>query len=144
MQQSDVFGGDRLGANMRYAGFGGRLVALIIDSIILGIVSNVLGLLIGSRPNEFSAGGPGIGLLLSVVYYGYFLSSTGQTLGGRAMGIKVVDANGNTLSVGSAILRDLASIISGIIFGIGYLMMLWDGKKQTLHDKIAGSYVVKL
>lgn len=143
MQQSNAIGGDRVGADMQYAGFGGRLVAILIDGILLSVVGSVLGLLVGSRPGEAGAGS-GINLLLGIIYYGYFLSTTGQTLGGRAMGIKVVDANGNVLPVGKAVLRYLASIVSAIILGIGYLMMLWDSKKQTLHDKIAGSYVVKV
>ena len=84
----------------------------------------------------------GLGALLGLAYYVYFLSSTGQTLGAKVMGIKVVDGNGKVLSTGSAVVRVLGSYVSGMLLGIGYLWMLRDADKQTLHDKMAGSYVV--
>ena len=65
------------------------------------------------------------------------------TLGKRAMGIKVTDVNGNRISFGQATGRHFGKWISSIILLIGYLMMLWDERKQTLHDKMAGTLVVK-
>jgi uncharacterized RDD family membrane protein YckC len=65
------------------------------------------------------------------------------TLGKQAMGLKVTDLSGGRINFGQASIRHFGKFISAIILFIGYLMMLWDSKKQTLHDKIAGTLVIK-
>jgi len=70
-------------------------------------------------------------------------SSLKATLGKKILGLKVVDLNGSRISFGKATGRFLASILSGLILGIGYLMVAFNPKKQGLHDQIAGTYVVK-
>lgn len=70
---------------------------------------------------------------------------SGATVGKKAVGIKVVDATtGGPIGGGRAIGRYLfASFISGNIFALGYLWSLWDSRKQTWHDKVVSSVVVK-
>jgi uncharacterized RDD family membrane protein YckC len=51
--------------------------------------------------------------------------------------------NGHRISFANASGRFFGKYVSAIILLIGYLMMLWDDKKQTLHDKMAGTLVVK-
>ena len=71
-------------------------------------------------------------------------SSANQgTVGKMAMGIKVGDAKGNVISTGNAVGRYFAKIISGLLLCIGYLMILWDDKKQGIHDKLADTYVYR-
>ena len=65
------------------------------------------------------------------------------TIGKKAMNIKVTDMDGGRISFGQATGRHFGKIISGIILLIGYFMMLWDEKSQTLHDKMAGTLVVE-
>jgi uncharacterized RDD family membrane protein YckC len=78
-----------------------------------------------------------------VGYFGYFESSPSQaTFGKQAMGIKVVDLNGNPLGQG-AWTRAGMRIVSSLIIGIGFLLAFFNDQKQTLHDKVAGSLVVK-
>ena len=61
------------------------------------------------------------------------------------MGIRVVDAQGKTPNMLTFFLREVVGkLVSGIILGIGYLIVLWDGRKQALHDKIASTYVVRV
>jgi uncharacterized RDD family membrane protein YckC len=121
-----------------YAGFWDRFGAAFIDGIIL-IVPNLL----------FTYGiGPGIGDILSLatawLYEALMTSGPGQaTLGKRALGLKVVDSDGQRISFGQATGRHFGKILSTIILFIGYFMMLWDAKKQTLHDKMAATYVIK-
>ncbi|KKQ59381.1 MAG: RDD domain protein, partial [Candidatus Daviesbacteria bacterium GW2011_GWA2_38_17] len=84
-------------------------------------------------------------LVLAIGYYVWFQSRTGQTLGKKVMKIKVVNATGATPSLGTFALREiLGKLASGLILGIGYLMVAWDSKKQGLHDKIASTYVVRV
>ena len=72
------------------------------------------------------------------------LGRTGQTLGNRAVGIKVVDKmNGQPIGPARAFIRLLVrSIASGLLCGLGYWWMLWDEEKQTWQDKVANSYVI--
>jgi hypothetical protein len=64
------------------------------------------------------------------------------TLGKRAMGIKVVDEYGNRIGFGRATGRYYSKIVSTIIFSVGYMMAGWTERKQGLHDKMAGAFVV--
>ena len=68
-------------------------------------------------------------------------SPTQATLGKIAIGIVVTDRHGNRVSFGRATGRHFGKIISGIIFGIGYLMIAFTGKKQGLHDIMADTLV---
>jgi uncharacterized RDD family membrane protein YckC len=119
------------------ASFGLRLVAALIDGVLLGIVSTVLRLGLGNA-------GQGLGILVGLAYYGYFEGGlTGQTLGKRAVGIRVIDfAAGGPIGTGRALLRYVGRILSAIPCLLGYFWMLWDPQKQTWHDKISGSVVV--
>jgi uncharacterized RDD family membrane protein YckC len=83
-------------------------------------------------------------LFVVMLYYATMESSKFQgTIGKLVMGIKVTDVNGERINFSKALLRNLSKIISGIVLMIGYLMILFDSKKQGLHDKIADTYVVK-
>ena len=127
-------------ADLIYAGFWRRFAGLLLDGLVLSTVSTLLTTVLGSH----GAGSAALGLLISTAYQVYFFTSTGQTLGAKVMGIKVVDLDGNPLSVNLAVIRVIGSYVSGALLGIGYLLMLWDSRKQTLHDRMAGSFVVKL
>ena len=130
----------RAPADVIYAGFWRRFAGLFLDGLVVGAVSLVLGGIFGSQ----SQLGNALGVILGFAYYVYFFTNTGQTLGSKVMGIKVVDANGDPLAVGPAVIRVIGAYVSGMILGIGYLWMLWDGHKQTLHDKMAGSFVIQI
>ncbi len=118
------------------ADFGTRFLAILIDAVIVWIVTAI-----AFRINLV------LGLLLalaSIAYYVYFEGSpSGQTVGKRAMKIRVVDAQtGSSIDRGRALVRNLMRIVSGIPCYLGYLWMLWDPEKQTWHDKVAATYVV--
>jgi len=63
-------------------------------------------------------------------------------LGKKILGLKVVDLDGKKITFGRASGRWLASILSGFLLGIGYLMVAFTEKNQGLHDMIAGTYVL--
>ena len=120
------------------AGFGARLVAMLVDVLITGIASTVLQLVL---PETL---GSALGVLVGLAYYVYLEgSASGQTVGKRALNIRVVDfATGGPLGPAKAFIRWISRILSGIPCGLGYFWMLWDNEKQTWHDKIAGTVVV--
>jgi uncharacterized RDD family membrane protein YckC len=115
------------------AGFWRRFAASFIDGILLAIVSAILG----------TGGGYGIGTLITIAYFVYFHGTTGQTPGNAALSIRVVGKDdGEPIGYGRAFVRWLVSLVSGVVILLGYLWMLWDGEKQTWHDKAANSVVV--
>jgi uncharacterized RDD family membrane protein YckC len=68
----------------------------------------------------------------------------GQTLGKQALGIRTVDlATGQPIGGGRAVGRYFARILSAFACYLGFLWMLWDPQRQTWHDKIVSSVVVR-
>jgi len=135
-----------------YSGFWRRVAASLIDSVILGVVGAILGIVLGlamvsggtDDTEVVELTGNVVGLFLGWLYYALMESSSKQaTIGKMVMGIKVTDLEGNQISFARASGRHFGKIISSLILAIGYLMMLWTEKKQTLHDKMAGCLVVK-
>jgi uncharacterized RDD family membrane protein YckC len=121
------------------SGFWRRFAAALIDGIAVGVATTILRVILGN------AAGESLGILIAFGYYTYFHGRTGQTPGDAVMSIKVVDfrdGTGAPLGYGRAFVRCLVSIVSGFVILLGYLWMLWDGEKQTWHDKAAGSVVV--
>jgi uncharacterized RDD family membrane protein YckC len=81
---------------------------------------------------------------IQLLYYSIMESSKLQaSVGKLAMGIKVVDLSGNRISFGTAFIRAIGKVLSGMIMYIGYLMAAFTEKKQGLHDMIASTLVVK-
>jgi uncharacterized RDD family membrane protein YckC len=158
-------------AMTRYGGFWIRFVARIIDGIILQVAGYIifipLGLALGlgsagflarlgDRPTEAQAlaalpallGSIAVMILLSltmhVVYEAYFLSTRGATPGKMALGLKVIRADGGPVSVGLAIGRYFAYVLSGMTLFIGYLIAAFDAQKRSLHDHICSTRVVRV
>jgi uncharacterized RDD family membrane protein YckC len=124
----------------RYAGFWIRLLAHFLDGLILGIpfiiIAGILTLVTGLES---------IGYLIYVILVGlivYLQGVYGGTPGKFVMKIRIVTPEGKFIGISGAVIRNLAKIISGMAFGIGHLMIAWDQKKQSLHDKISKTYVV--
>ena len=123
-------------------GFLTRALALIIDLITVGIVSSIIGaVLFGGDPVR----GNGFSTLLGLAYYVYFWSSYGhgQTIGNRALKIRVVKTDGSELTPVNAFIRYVGLILSCLVLFIGVIWVAFDANKQGWHDKIAGTYVVK-
>ena len=132
------------------AGFWIRVVASMIDGLILGFVQFVIGLVLGFAGGE--ADGIAIfavtwlcSVVISVTYYVFFTGYNGQTPGKMVLRLQVVRTDGTPMTYGKAFLREIpCKFISGILLGIGYLMVAFDQQKQGLHDRMAGTYVIRL
>lgn len=138
-----------------YAGFGWRLLAYIIDTIIvqiaLGLISLVSETLVSYLSNYSEWGGQYVkysSLLVTLViylFYNSFLESTEMqgSIGKKICNIIVVDSYGRRLTFLNALGRNAAKIFSGMICAVGYFMVIWDDKGQGLHDKMAKTYVMR-
>jgi uncharacterized RDD family membrane protein YckC len=133
-------------ATQQYAGFGIRLGAYIIDAIIIGVIVGIL-TAIGRASGSDSLTGlsGGAGGLIGFFYLVYFWATTGQTPGKRVLGLRVVGRDDSTGGIGwgPAIIRWIGYLISGAVFLIGFLWIIWDNQKQGWHDKLAGTHVVR-
>ena len=144
---------------VRYGGFWIRVVAAVIDAIIVRVVVAPIGIMFGGM--SFLAGmgggiphagmallGGGITFLLVIaggwLYEAFLESSSYQaTLGKMIFGMKVTDLQGNRISFGRATGRHFAKILSGLMLCIGFIMVGFTERKQGLHDMLAGTLVRK-
>ncbi|MEY2438177.1 MAG: hypothetical protein QOH64_391 [Acidimicrobiaceae bacterium] len=124
------------------AGFWARFAAALLDGLILGVPLNIV---VFSVPDAAS-GVQLIGFLVGIAYYALLEGgATGQTIGKRALGLRVVDQDTwqPGIGTGRGVGRYFARMLSAIPLGLGYFWMLWDKDKQTWHDKLARTRVVK-
>jgi uncharacterized RDD family membrane protein YckC len=150
-------------APMPFAGFWVRVVAWLIDSIILMVVGSIVNFaLLGSFINlprmqpgvspdaafGAMAGMLGVVYLVNLViacsYESFFISSSlSATPGKLALDLKVLRPNGARVSLGRAVGRYFSKILSGLILLIGFIMVGFDSQKRGLHDMISDTRVIK-
>lgn len=141
--------------HLKHAGFWKRFGAWLIDYVLIATMTYVLFLLIklASATFEFQQAAlteneniliTALFLGVSWLYKAGMESSAKQaTFGKAAFDIIVTNTNGKRLSFGRATGRHLAKLLSYITIGIGFLMAGFTASKQTLHDKISGTFVIK-
>jgi uncharacterized RDD family membrane protein YckC len=113
------------------AGFWIRMVALLLDLILVAIVCGIL-----SIPTHR-------GLLLILASYGAVMwKLKGTTIGGIVCGLRVVRLDGRAIDWPTAIVRALGSFLSAALAGLGFIWVVFDPERQSWHDKIAGTVVV--
>jgi len=136
-----------------HAGFWIRFLAYFIDSLIFGIPTSILLLVIllasfgGQTPTVEAIQGQTpsfdlVALVISAAYFTYFWS-TGATPGMRLLRLRVVDADTQEhIGLGRSFLRYVGFVVSSFCCYIGLIWAAFDGRKQGWHDKIAGTVVV--
>ena len=126
------------------AGFWIRFVAIFIDAIIVGIVNAVIAAILSLNTN----GRYGLQVVLGLAYYVFFWSSNslwpGQTVGSKLLNIRVIRTDGSNLTLIQTFIRYIGFLIAAIPLLIGLIWAAFDANKQGWHDKIAGTYVVRV
>ncbi len=113
------------------AGFFIRFVGTTIDVILLIILAKLF---------HFSPRGTWL------VWVGYHVSMwtwRGATLGGRAVGTRLVELDGKPVDFPVALVRSLAAFLSALPLCLGFFWAAWDARKQSWHDKLSGTLVVR-
>lgn len=129
-----------------YATFANRALALVVDWLILTGVGVVIGivLLVGvgiDDPDDVFL--RLVSLLLGWLYYAGMESSERQATFGKSFArIRVMTVEGRRVSFGRASGRFFGKLLSAIPFGLGFLLMVFTKRKQTLHDLLSGCVVV--
>ena len=154
-------------AGKTYGGFWIRVVARIVDSIIIGIPLTVIfivfAVLVGgiastatNTTDQNTQAAVGLGLvgvwlliatlatIGTVLYFVYFWGTSGSTLGMRIFKLRIVDADtGAPIGMARAIVRYLMSIVNSLACYIGWIWVAFDARKQGWHDKVANSVVIQ-
>ncbi len=154
------------------AGFWRRLFALFIDLLMLGVLGMIIGALFFDPLARMGDAAKLIGFVIALAYFGLCNSRVfgGRTLAKYWLGLRVVDAQGNTLSLPRSMLRYvvlgvpffangttfnpqlmlssvlgylMALLVFGGILSILYLYIFNRRTRQSLHDLVVGSYVVQ-
>jgi uncharacterized RDD family membrane protein YckC len=154
------------GASSAYAGFWIRVLAFILDRIVVGVAAApfyfalVLPSLLRIVHEAENNGEPspemifsiigGASMFLILVFVGYWLyealltaSSWQGTIGKRVLRLKVTDEAGNRISFGRSTGRFFAKILSYATLWIGFIMVAFTDKKRGLHDILAGTVVTR-
>jgi uncharacterized RDD family membrane protein YckC len=131
---------------------GRRVVATLVDGIVLGVVFAVMSMLFGSssaQGGQVSASLEGFSALVYfVVVFAYYIlmeGYLGQTVGKMLLGIKVVrEETGEVPGLGGAAIRTVLRIIDGLFFYlVAFISVLASGKNQRLGDMVAHTLVVR-
>jgi uncharacterized RDD family membrane protein YckC len=134
------------------AWFGDLLAIVILSTLVSFILGPLVGLTSGWDSSFLTAVSTLLFLLWALIvflaqflYFGYFWSSSGRSVGYRWFGLRLVRREkGEEISFFRAGLRGSVGYwISGAVFFIGYLWALWDDENEAWHDKIFDTWVVR-
>ena len=144
---------------LRKAGFWRRAVAFLVDlAIVLTLVASG-GMLaaLAVRVGGWLSSTPEVALewleesarrfllvLIDLCYFTLFVGCRGQTPGKMLFRLRIIRVTGEEVGYGRACVRWIGQILSVLPLGIGFLMIAFSRKKQGLHDKLAGTYVVRI
>ena len=81
--------------------------------------------------------------LIAYLFFAWFWTRDGQTLGMRTWKMKLVNEDGSIVTWRSALLRFAIAIISWLVFGLGFLWSLWDKQHRTWHDIVSKTKLVR-
>lgn len=133
----------------RYAGLVSRFAGLVVDGAVIAAtvyavasaVPAMWGLIAGSPPGWLTGA---VGVAGAIVPVGYFAGCwwmTGQTLGGLLFGTVVRRADGSRLRPVRSVLRAFIGLLIPLLWLIGMITVLWDGRRRALHDRLFGTVV---
>jgi uncharacterized RDD family membrane protein YckC len=124
-----------------HAAFVERLAAFVLDLVLVAILAQVFRL---DRLFWLYPAGDNNLLLIALIYHVSFWTWKQTTIGGMICQLRLVKTDGSPIRVAEALVRGLVGILSLVVAGLGFLWVLWDPERQSWHDRIAGTYVVKV
>jgi uncharacterized RDD family membrane protein YckC len=140
-----------------YAGLFTRVIAFIIDALIIAIALAIIpwaiqillnSIGIGSFTTRWMVGidrilASGIfAIVFTYSYYAFFWFFAGMTIGNAVMGVRILRTNGKRVGPFRALVRLFGYVICLIPFGLGFFWILLDDRRQGWHDKLAGTFAV--
>ena len=137
-------------AGYHYAGFWVRVLALLLDIVVLAVITGALTPLLGPAVTfsgtsiVINGGASELSTLVGLAYFIGFWSWRGQTVGMIPFNMQVVGvADGKKIDVVRGLLRYVGFVISVVPLFLGLIWAAFDSRKQGWHDKIAGTVVIR-
>ena len=136
---------------MEYVGVGRRLVATIVDAIIIGILFGVISGIFFIQQDPMPESVELLGtrniasFLISIVYYAALEATTGATIGKRLLGLRVVMVDGTPVDWTSSIIRNVLRIIDflPVFYLLGAIFVWSTEKNQRIGDLGANTVVIR-
>ncbi len=132
---------------LQYVSVWPRAGAIIIDSIILGVVFGILGSIFGLFSQNAQNALGVVYLLLAILFFGYFIvmeAMWGATLGKMLLRLRVVKTDGSPISWSESVIRNLLRIIDGLFYYLVGAILIWTSPlRQRLGDRAAKTVVVR-
>ncbi len=113
------------------ASFPARIGAVVLDFTPFVIIGQALDI------------GALLTLLMFLVYNTAMWAWRGTTVGGMICRVRVIRTDGRALTPQDGVVRGVASVVSVAFLGLGWIWAAWDEKRQSWHDRAAGTYVVR-
>ncbi|VVB74036.1 RDD family protein [uncultured archaeon] len=111
----------------KYAGFWVRLGAFLVDAVF----TIAAGVLI-----------PYVGAAAALIFNIYLIYTRGYSIGKKVFNLRIEKDDGAKLDIVDVVMREiLGKFVSGLVLGLGFLLIIIDDKKQGLHDKLAHTIV---
>jgi uncharacterized RDD family membrane protein YckC len=146
---------------LQYKSVGIRFVAILIDSIIIGIIGSIVTLPLGAMTAVSVNQETGaisiptvywtaviIELVIAFLYFTILEGRYGQTVGKIALKLKVLKEDGSPINYGDAAIRTILRVVDEIPFIVPYLLgaiLIWSSdRKQRLGDRVAHTVVVRV
>jgi uncharacterized RDD family membrane protein YckC len=141
------------------AGFWVRSVAFLMDMVVVAALATAGGILVwmAVRIGGTFSSAPEVGLewleakatavltsLIGLCYFTLFVGWRGQTPGKMLLGLRIIRVTGEGVGYTRALVRWIGQGLGFLLFGIGFLMIAYSRRKQGLHDKLVGTYVVRI
>ena len=127
-----------------------RLLAIIIDYFLVlafyCVVAIIAVLFIDEKESRIEVALAGLAIIpVSKMIYSIIMEASPRqaTYGKLLMGLKVSDEAGLPINPSRSITRNLSKLICVLTLGLGYASGFFDKRQQCLHDKIAGTLVIK-
>jgi uncharacterized RDD family membrane protein YckC len=124
-----------------------RLSAIFYDSWLIAalwMLGVTVDTFVGAGSEGSHLGLQCFALFSTVVFFSWFWTHGGQTLGMRAWRLKLVSREGRQVSMRQALIRCAGALLSMLVFGLGYLWMILDRDGLTWHDRLSGTRLVML
>jgi uncharacterized RDD family membrane protein YckC len=144
--------------SLRKAGFWLRGVAFLVDVILVALLGTGGAILVdlAVQTGGMISSAPEAGLewldttatsllavLMALCYFTLFVGLRGQTPGKMLLGLKIIRTTGEEVGYGRALVRWIGQCLGLLPLGLGFLLVAFSRRKQALHDKIAGTDVVR-
>jgi uncharacterized RDD family membrane protein YckC len=124
---------------------GSRILAVIVDLIVLGVVSGIVTAPINAIPRVGAPLSGAVGAVLAFAYFVYLEGTYGQTFGKKLLNLVVVGEDGSACDYETAVVRNILRYVDWLpfLYLLGVIVIVFSDDSQRLGDIVADTLVVR-